>query len=744
MIGKILIYISFATLLISVVLFVITTAYNNKYLLPAKRLYNLSFIIIAATSFFFMVNIFAHNFSYTYIFHYSSRYLPGHLLLSAFYSGQEGSFLLWYLLQAALGYFMLKFFLDKEKAPTFMAVYSLILLFFAVLLMAKSPFEYFWDTYAGKTFSGQEVTEGFIPPDGSGLNPILKNFWNVIHPPVLFLGYVLLVIPYTYAISALISGKHNDWIKQAYRWTVLGSGILGLGIALGAFWSYETLGWGGFWAWDPVENSSLIPWLFSLALIHTMIIQKRENALIKTNYFLAIVTYTFVIFATFLTRSGVLGDVSVHSFTSAGSVVYIVLLLFFLLLFFVGIVLLIVKSKEASESARKIEIKTISREFMLILGALIISLSSVIILFGTLWPIISGALGQAKATFEPSFYDKVNTPIIILVFIISSISFVINWKHDTIKKLLGKSAISLVVAIISVIIFINYGIKRPDHLVILAFAFFAIVMNIELIIRNIKNTKKLGGLLAHFGTAVLIIGAVFSGGYERTEHINLIPGKPDSALGFKVEFIDKAEIDKHNPNNKKFRYNISLEKNGNITHSYPVYYWSNFNNMQSPFAQPGIKSLLSGDIYLSPSSSESFMDVNHIILRKGDSEKVPLDSSISVKLIKLQMLREQMPPTVNALIEINGMPDTLLLWQENPIWKKLINSNIEVGFPQILPNEEDISLSEVVIIFKKFGDPLPQPTEIFTVSLSFKPMIWLVWAGFIIIIAGFFIAIIKK
>ncbi|MEJ2543480.1 MAG: cytochrome c biogenesis protein CcsA, partial [Calditrichaceae bacterium] len=251
-------------------------------------------LIVIASAYLFYLFI-TYQFQYTYVYGYSSRDLPLGFLISSFWAGQEGSFLFWILMNAFLGFIFIK--TSKKYETSGMFFFSLIQLFFLAILIKASPFE---------TFNQ-------IPPDGSGLNPLLQNFWMVIHPPILFIGYAAAAFPFVLAISSLLKKDFDGWVKHALPWTVFTSLTLGAGIILGAFWAYETLGWGGYWGWDPVENSSLIPWLTVLALLHGLLVQNMKGSLKKTNYFLSTITFILVIYATFLTRSGVLSDFSVHS-----------------------------------------------------------------------------------------------------------------------------------------------------------------------------------------------------------------------------------------------------------------------------------------------------------------------------------------------------------------------------------------------------------------------------------------------
>ncbi len=332
-------------------------------------------LIIAASALLFYL-ILSHQYQFNYVFEYSSSDLSLGLLLSTFYAGQEGSFLLWLLFAAVTGLFLIKNLSDDTKQESsFMTIYTLVAVFLAVLIspLLKNPFTYLGVTpdyiqlkYFNASYLGLPDIQRFIfsndngvkflkfGPElkiilsglniplqdfiiaGKGLNPLLQNFWMQIHPPLLFVGFAMAAIPYSFAMSAIIRKEYRNWVNKALPWLYISMSVLGLAIMIGGYWAYGVLGWGGFWGWDPVENSSLVPWIIGVALIHTLIIQKVTQAkekygkYIRTNLILSILTFVFVIYSTFLTRSGILSNASVHSFVAPGMVAYLFLLGFIL------------------------------------------------------------------------------------------------------------------------------------------------------------------------------------------------------------------------------------------------------------------------------------------------------------------------------------------------------------------------------------------------------------------------------
>ncbi len=309
-------------------------AYLRSFTKPdALRLgrggYHVMAVSVMVASAALLILIVKHQFQFHYVWSYSSRDLPLGLLMSTFFAGQEGSFLLWALMTILIGVVLMPYTEKHGYEKEVMPIFTLIGSFLLLLTITKNPFAL--------------IDAAVIPADGRGLNPLLQNFWMQIHPPVLFAGFAAVSVPFAWAVGALIKKQHQEWIDRAFPWVVGGSMILGMGIMLGGYWAYETLGWGGWWGWDPVENSSLLPWIVCTALVHSMLVQKRTKGLMMTNYVLAIITFVLVLYSTFLTRSGVLGDASVHSFVDPGRLPYTLLVLFMFMFIDIGHSLLFIR-----------------------------------------------------------------------------------------------------------------------------------------------------------------------------------------------------------------------------------------------------------------------------------------------------------------------------------------------------------------------------------------------------------------
>src|SRR5487761_2217060 len=264
-----------------------------------------------------------HYFEYLYAYKHASKELEPKYLLACIWEGQEGSFILWTLWQSVLGTILI--FTSKKREAPILSIISLAQVVLLTMIVGiyifntrigSSPFVLTRNELNGPIFAMPNYLS-FIK-DGIGLNVLLRNYWMVIHPPILFLGFASTIVPLGFAYSSLSSKNYGDWVKPALPWVLLSGCVLGVGIMMGGKWAYESLSFGGYWAWDPVENASLVPWIIMISGLHCMVIYNSTGNALRASYFFIILSYFFVLYSTFLTRTGILGDTSVHSFTEAG------------------------------------------------------------------------------------------------------------------------------------------------------------------------------------------------------------------------------------------------------------------------------------------------------------------------------------------------------------------------------------------------------------------------------------------
>ncbi|MFK7953659.1 MAG: cytochrome c biogenesis protein CcsA [Ekhidna sp.] len=464
-----------------------------------------------------------HYFEYHYAYSHSSVLLPVYYQISCFWEGQEGSFLLWMFWNAILGIILLRtnrFW----KAPV-MFIMALTQVFLASMILGvvvfdvkigSSPFMLLRDVIDAPIF---KTNPNFIPEDGNGLNPLLQNYWMVIHPPTLFLGFATTVIPFAYCIGGLMIGKTKEWIRPALPWAQFSAVILGIGILMGAYWAYETLNFGGYWNWDPVENAIYVPWLVLVATVHVMIAYKKSGSALKLSMILTAATFLLVLYATFLTRSGILGNSSVHSFTDLG-------LSGQLLLYFFAFVILsifFISRRWKDIPSTKEEVSLYSREFWIFMGAAVLCFMAFQVLAGTSIPVynaIASAFGyelnMAPATDTYKAYSLPQLIFSVFLAIFSGTGQFFWWKKMDKKKLKAELTFPFLITLgVSAIVIILAKITEPQYLILLVAGTYSVIANGKILISIARSNIKLaGGSIAHIGIAMMLLGILFSSGYS--------------------------------------------------------------------------------------------------------------------------------------------------------------------------------------------------------------------------------------
>ncbi|MBB5336308.1 cytochrome c biogenesis protein CcsA [Pectinatus brassicae] len=436
-------------------------------------------VVIAAGS--FLSAILQDDFQYIYVYSHSAANLGFWYKVSVFWAGQEGSFLLWFLFHALIGSWLL--YKDRLTAPAFW-VYCIIQLMLVIFLLSKNPF-----------------VLGMPMSVGAGLNPLLQDFWMVIHPPVVFLGYTAFAVPFSAAMGSLLTKQiDKSWIKTAEIWSIFAWTTLGMGIFMGAYWSYKTLGWGGYWGWDPVENASLVPWLTGAALCHILGYMRKKSTFTHLGYGLSWLTFSLILYGTFLTRSGLLSDFSVHAFEAGKSLVPLAPVIF-AIIGFSGLLLAI---KWRNLSNIKFEISYKQWGFWLYAGVWILLIIALLVFIGMSTPIFSLLLGQPQ-NISIDFYNKsLQFPAIVLLLCLTIVS-ILRWSKNIFqsKKYL---LFSIFLSIFSVaIIGIFYKMHQLQYFLWAAIAILAIIVQLKE-----QAIEKIFVKIAHAGVALLLLGVLFS------------------------------------------------------------------------------------------------------------------------------------------------------------------------------------------------------------------------------------------
>ncbi len=493
----------------------------------ARVAFGLNLVSVLAVFGIIFYIIYNHYFEYFYAWNHSSRSLSTKYLLAAIWEGQEGSFLLWNLWQAVLGMLLIRKG-GKWEAPV-LSVISFSQLFFATMVIGlqvaglkigSNPFllvrEMFGDA---PVFSRPDYLSLPQMQDGQGLNQLLQNYWNVIHPPVLFLGFASTIIPFAYAVAGLWKKDFGGWTRMSLPWNLFSAAVLGLGIMMGAAWAYESLTFGGFWAWDPVENASLVPWLVLVAGIHTQVIYNATGHSLRATIFFFILSFSFVLYETFLTRSGVLGDSSVHAFTGEGMNFQLLLLVLIFLL--PALWLFMKRYKEVPHIVKEEE--TSSREFWMFIGALVLFLSGLVITWQTSFtPIFNKITGKSTAAPEDVefAYNKIQIFVGIVIALLTGATQYLKYKKTTPgfwrKKIVWPALVALVIALaFSFLTGFDYDKKGAGFLgaIYLAFfaAVFAAVANAGYIWAGLNGKLKAAGAsIAHLGFGILLVGVLIA------------------------------------------------------------------------------------------------------------------------------------------------------------------------------------------------------------------------------------------
>ncbi len=793
MIGSIILTVALASSIIAMVMYFLSYRGYSNTLNYGRLAYHLTTMLVILAAAFLEYLMLTHQYQYRYIYEYSSNHLPKGFLLATFWAGQEGSFMLWLLLTSIIGLFLQSYSSKRgDLEPRVMAVFTLATSFILVMVspLFKNPFVYIWsepvfisikninasilhlpflqnflfsDGSSGQQFVKMSsdlfgvLTANHIPIkefiiDGRGLNPQLTNFWMQIHPPILFTGFSMATVPFSFAMAAMMKNDYRDWVKQAFPWVLAAAGILGLGIMLGGYWAYEMLGWGGYWAWDPVENSSLIPWLVGVASIHTLLVQRKSQnkgesvgRYAKTNLILGIMMYVLVIYSTFLTRSGVLGDASVHSFVNPGTMVYLFLVIFVGTFLFLGLGTLAYRWKYLTLH-EKSDGGILSRELSLFTAAIVLCASATIVLVGTSAPIFGHSVDAA-------FYNQMHIPIAIIIGLLNGGSLLLKWKSTKGQDLLKKSLFSISASfILTAIIVVFGGVSDIMVMLLVLSTTFALIVNLEIAIKIIRGNKKmLGAYVAHIGIALFLLGVVSSSIYSREKDIDLIKNKTKDAFGYQMTFTGYRSID----NNTKYAFDINMKKGNQDFTISPVMYISEFNN--GLMREPAILSMITKDFYVSPlgydnGTADQSTQGQALSLKLGDQTnfdgaKITYTNFVAPDLsvmqgggdfqmgVDLTILKDSKTYKVEALMKKEGRSVHFV-----PI--ELKDANLKIQLEQVDPATKNAK-----IIFGKLdqnNEAVSKPKEVLSISASTKPFVNLVWTGILIMVFGFFISVARR
>jgi len=624
--GQFFIILSFGSALLSTISYYFATTQTNKLDKSWFRLGRISFFVntfsVVAIGCCLFYIIYNHLFEYHYAWAHSSRTLPVYYIISSYWEGQEGSFWLWTFWQALLGNILV--WKAKSWERPVMVVISLSQVLLSSMLLGvnilgarigSSPFILLRDAIDGPIFQQPNYMD--YVKDGNGLNPLLQNYWMVIHPPTLFLGFASMIIPFAYAVAGLWQRRYKEWIAAAIPYALFAVMILGTGIIMGSFWAYESLNFGGFWNWDPVENASLIPWLVLIAAVHVMIVYKNSGHSYFTATLLTLLSFVLVLYASFMTRSGILGETSVHAFTDLGMFWHLVIDVLVFLAITIG--LLIWRWKELP--IEKKEEETYSREFWMFVGSAFLALSCLQLVVVTSLPVWNAIFKThiAPPTNPITLYNIFQAGFAFVVTLFLGFTQFLKYKKTDTTRFFITTLLYLVSAALltGIVVYIT-GLYKLKLVFILAMfgAIYGILANAKILADSLKGKFKLAGsAVAHIGFALLLVGALIAAGTSKVvsqndkgiievkgfeeagdarENIMLYKNQPVQMGDYKVTYIgDSLVAPNHYFKVDYKKYDVA----GKITEHFVLKPNSQANAKMGLVSSPDTKHYLLHDLY---------------------------------------------------------------------------------------------------------------------------------------------------
>ena len=757
--GELTVVLALAMALVSGYAFLITsTGKKNLFNLGVIAYkFQIVFALVASAWLFYL--FFSYDFSIEYVYGYSSSDLPFFYLVSSFWAGQEGTYLLWLFLSSLFGLLIIR--RARQYTSVAMTIYAVINLFLILMLMIVSPFK----------------QAGFTPPEGAGLNPLLQDFWMVIHPPVMFFAYAMAGVPFAIALAAVIKRDYTNWLKITFPIVIIVSFLLLAANAMGGYWAYKTLGWGGYWAWDPVENTSFVPWMFSLALIHGMLIEKTVGSFRRANLLMAFHIFFVVVYGTFLTRSGVLADFSVHSFVDLGANA---VLIGFVLLVLLGTDTIFIIRHSRDIVGRPFAYNIFSREFILFVGMVLLFVFGLLVLIWSSLPLLTKYILATPAAAEIETYNSFAFPMAIIVALFMTLSFLIvsgSEKSGSAKPfavwgavlsviaglllylldLLGitvaiTAAIYLFVVIayaadaairkklltahlyglVAVIIAVIFGVRSVEYLVFFGAAATAVGAHIGSLIKLIPGKLRLAGAqVSHFGFGIMLIGILASSGFSRQERLVLPRGEEETAFNHTLKYNGLAGSIMH-PDNKVL---LTMSHSGNTVDVRPGYFYA--RRLDGIMKKPYIKKTLSYDLYLAPMDIQELNASQGLYLKKEESQRI---ENFNIKFIDFDMIAHDSLSgmAVGARLEIahDGIVDTI-----NPIYKSTGSAGVGALVKLYDDSEYEVRVERVLagegaVILAIPGLIEPGAPDQLILDVSRKPGINLLWLGVILACLG--------
>ncbi len=737
--------------------------------------------------------IYNHLFEYHYAWAHSSRSLPTHYIISSFWEGQEGSFWLWMFWQMILGVVLL--FKAKSWESPVMAVVMLCQAILGSMLLGievfgervgSSPFILLRQAVSDPVFELPNYL-GMIA-DGTGLNPLLQNYWMVIHPPALFLGFASMIVPFAYAAAGLWQKRYKEWMTPGLPWALFAVMTLGAGIIMGSFWAYEALNFGGFWAWDPVENASIIPWFTLIAAVHVMVAYRNSGHSYFTATFLAMISFVLVIYASFLTRSGILGETSVHSFTDLG--LFWQLIFFNGVFFFIMVWMLAVHKKNMPSTKREEDIY--SREFWLFIGALVLVIACVQIIATTSIPVFNAVFGTSVAPpIDPiQHFNKWQAGFAVIVALLSGFAQFMKYKRTSSRKFFMEALTTLAIAVVlaALTVWVTKVYTNLMYILLVFASSYAIVANARILIAAFRGKWKLAGSsVAHIGFGLLLIGALVAAatnevisvnqsgyiavaGFDQVEqpgdNLFLTEGEPVQMGDYRITYVGDSVA----PPNVYYKINYERidEESGRVIESFQLRPFAQNNPaMGGLIGTPDTRHYLSHDIYTLITAAQA---ETHALaageldgLSGLDEYEEPAVYEVNIGDTMRYRNGFLVVTGVNRDATIQNIPkgeDDIFVgmqltvyaadgetYETEPVFiirdgnvydfgKDVADQGLKLRFTNIMPERDKLEL----MVYQK---PIPEKKWVVFKAIKF-PFINFFWAGTIVMTIGFFLAIFRR
>jgi len=730
----------------------------------ARTAFGLQWLAYAGAAVYLWHILFTHQFRFQYVANYSSLNMPPQYVYAAFWGGQEGTFMLWALLTCTLGLILMRVKHPLVRPAMFFLNLPLVML--GLVTVMRGPF--------------LEFPAARVPLDGNGLNPLLQDPWMTIHPPVLFTGFSSLALPFAIAVAALVKREYDSWVKLALPWVVFSTAVLSMGFIMGGVWAYKVLGWGGYWGWDPVENGSLIPWLANTALLHGLLVQRVGGSLRRTNFLLAITAYVLVLYASFLTRSGVLADFSVHSFVNLGLNGFLLTFLGVIAVLGYGTLLWRLRDIPGPRTA----LGNLSRDSMMWLGQVVLALMCTLTALGMSAPLLTRLFGP-PSNVQTSYYNVVNAPLAIALGLLMGVAPLLRWRENELPArsrrwliptvagavalaagLLGRWGIWNVIGVVALVWLVAgmavtipgvlpavgiaalatlgaavWAVRDPLSIGVVFAMTFALVSNLVTTLRGFRAGWKHGvAYLGHTGVAVLLIGVVASSSCGQATQVQLPRGVERSALGYRMTYQGV----RHERDGRD-RVVIAVNAPERNFNAAPRLYWSEFN--QGYMKKPHIERFLTHDIYISPLEmvgEERPGEEGTLWLAKGESKTV---GQVTYTFVDFD-------PQMGEIVRVAARLRAQIGGRTVPV-RPVLEVNTKTGMrnsiPDYLPGGGSVEIAQVDPNSGRVSLRLPgltheaaQEGAVLAVEVSTKPLINLVWLGAILMVGSVFLSMARR